>query len=208
MQYKIIIIMFALTLCPSFIKAQLNKVDSLKLNRLLKGNKEIKINQKELENIQFDNHIINNPILKPLEIKRLNVDETLPEDAKKIHKMTLTPYKVDTPYNWDPVYHCKIIQHANGKWVPQYVPRDIVPSDSIPIDSLASEVARERFARTWRLHGGRIMMLEGAIDGIDLMRPFEKGFWQFRENRNRKRTLEVLKDYGKAQPQKLQNKKK
>lgn len=208
MQYKGIIIIFALMLCPSFIKAQLNKADSLKLNRILKNNKEIKINREELENIQFDNHIINNPMLKPLEIKKLDVDESLPKDAKQKYKMTLTPYKADTPYNWDPIYHCKIIQKANGKWVPKYVPRDLVATDTIPMDSLASEAAREKYARTWRLHVGPIMMLDGGLDGIDLMKLFEKRFWQFRQNRIRKRTLEVLKDYGEAQPHKLQKRKK
>lgn len=185
--------------CP-LAKAQLNKSDSLKLNRILRGNKEIEINRDELKNIRFDGRVINKPKLKPVETKNeVKPDETMPEDAKRRPNMTMNPYKSDTPYDWDPIYHCHLVLRK-GEWVPQKR-RYIIPADTINIDSISEEVKRERFNKEWHLMVGPMGMagINGVVR-IDLMSLFERRFWQFRQNRIRERTLEVLKAYPTAQP--------
>jgi hypothetical protein len=197
-----VMITLILILYTPLAEAQLNKSDSLKLNRILRGNKEIEINRNELKNIRFDGHVINKPKLKPVDTKgEIKPDETMPEDAKKRPDLTMNPYKSETPYNWDPIYHCHLVLRK-GEWVPQKR-RYIIPADTINVDSISNEVRRERFNKEWHLMSNPMMgmsAVNGTIGGIDLMGIFERRFWQFRQNRIRRRTLEVLKAYPTAKP--------
>lgn len=81
--------------------------DSLRLERLLHGEEEIKLNPSVLE--EFRQNFLGTPKVsddKPW----LKFDETLPAvpDVKKKAKLTLHPYTPTTPYNWDPIHERKI----------------------------------------------------------------------------------------------------
>src|SRR5574344_185041 len=196
---EIVIILFLAVGIPSAKAQQWSKADSIKLNQILKGNKEININKAELQNIQFDNKIINKPLLDPIPLNNIRPDETLPSNASKKFILTMYPYKPNTPYNWDPVLHCKIIQ-VNGYWEPQNTTEHF--NDRARAYNMAtgisSQIAGIKGLRGLKL--GSVYIQGGTISGLDLMLLFEKRFWQFRQNETRKKTLEVLKNYGKAIP--------
>jgi hypothetical protein len=170
-----------------------------KKKRIPKKIKDLEINKDELQHIQFDTSP--EAILKPVKTSKTDVDETLPFNNKRRIKLTLMPYNANTPYNWDPVYHCRIVQR-NNKWVPKIDNRDgYAGIDSSAIDSMYSIVVRERLMKDWQVHQmpkGGGAMVNGVIRGVDLMKVFEKSFWQFRLNKTRERTLEVLKEYANA----------
>lgn len=70
--------------------------DSLRLQRLLQQEGEIKLNLEPLlekQWMEFDNTLPTLP--------------EMPKEQKKV-KLTLRPYSTNTPYNWDPVYQRKI----------------------------------------------------------------------------------------------------
>lgn len=172
-----------------------SKKDSLNLNRLLKGNKEININSTELKNIKFDSGFINKPYDEPISNKSfLDIDESLPETKKKVI-LSMQPYKPTTPYNWDPVLGCKIIQHSNGQWEPVVSPAHY--NDLARARFLMHISTQEATASVDRgIHlGGNVYMKGQAITGLDLMYIFEKRFWDIAGNERRARTLEQLKNY-------------
>jgi len=198
---KEIIIVLLLCLFTASGKAQWTKSDSLKLNRILNDKKEIQLNKNELQNIHLDNHIINNPLLKPIQINNIGPDETLPENAGKKIVLTMTPYKANTPYNWDPIFHCKIVQ-VNGQWEPQNGPLHY--TDQSRATKLAlnttSIIAEEKGLRGLQLGHSGLYVNGGNISGLDLMFFLEKRFWDFKQNGIRKKTLDILKGYGKLLP--------
>lgn len=198
---KEIIIVLLLCLFTASGKAQWTKSDSLKLNRILNDKKEIQLNKSELQNIHLDNHIINNPLLKPIQINNIGPDETLPENAGKKIVLTMTPYKANTPYNWDPIFHCKIVQ-VNGQWEPQNGPLHY--TDQSRATKLAlnttSIIAEEKGLRGLQLGHSGLYVNGGNISGLDLMFFLEKRFWDFKQNGIRKKTLDILKGYGKLLP--------
>lgn len=198
---KEIIIVLLLCLFTASGKAQWTKSDSLKLNRILNDKKEIQLNKSELQNIHLDNHIINNPLLKPIQINNIGPDETLPENAGKKIVLTMTPYKANTPYNWDPIFHCKIVQ-VNGQWEPQNGPLHY--TDQSRATKLAlnttSIIAEEKGLRGLQLGHSGLYVNGGNISGLDLMFFLEKRFWDLKQNAIRKKTLDILKGYGKLLP--------
>ncbi len=109
------------SLSVTIARAQWTKSDSPKINSLLKDKKEIKINRNEINNIQFDNRIINKP-LRPERSNNLKFDETLPDIGKDKFNFTLRPYKPYTPFNRDPYFRCKIV-HVGGIWIPIKAPK-------------------------------------------------------------------------------------
>jgi hypothetical protein len=201
MTYKEIVILLFLAFCVSTAEAQKwTKADSVKLNRILKGNKEIQINQHELQNIHFDAKIMNNPLLEPMQLNHISPDETLPQDAGKKYVLTMNPYKASTPYNWDPIYHCKIVKVGNH-WEPQLASRRYSEGARAydMAAGISAQIAAIKGLRGLSLGNG-VYVNGGTISGLDLMYFFEKRFWDFKQNAIRKRTQEVLKAYDKAVP--------
>jgi hypothetical protein len=193
---RIVILLFLVICMPIIVKAQnWTKADSVKLNKLLKDGKEIDINKHELQNIQFDAKILNNPLLEPIQFNNnISPDETLPQNAATKYKLTMQPYKPTTPYNWDPIFHCKIVQ-VNGRWEPIHGPQKYI--NMLRVASLAANAG----AITAGIKPGLALGKKGAyinggtIGGLDLMYFFEKRFWDFKQNAIRKKTNEVLKGY-------------
>ena len=81
--------------------------DSLRLQRLLEGDGEIKLNPRALKELEQS---FGQP--KASEEKSwLRFDETLPAtptEKQKRARLVLRPYTGYTPYNWDPIRQCKI----------------------------------------------------------------------------------------------------
>ena len=81
--------------------------DSLRLQRLLEGDGDIKLNPNALKELERN---FGQPKASD-EKSWLRFDETLPytptEKQKKI-RLVLRPYTGYTPYNWDPIYQRKI----------------------------------------------------------------------------------------------------
>ena len=84
--------------------------DSLRLQQLLKGEGEVKLNPDVLKEIDMGSPFgtpkagVNKPWL--------DFDDTLPVslpgEPKKTIKLSLRPYSANTKYNWDPIYQKKI----------------------------------------------------------------------------------------------------
>ncbi|MDR0976751.1 MAG: DUF4858 domain-containing protein [Prevotellaceae bacterium] len=125
--------------------------------------------------------------------KWLDFDLTLPTEpaAKKSkqpeRKLTLHPYTINTPYNWDPfrqrkiepwedAWHKKIIRpYTNPK-----------PDNNTPPDERAV----------------KLPYLPGSVHGVgatvysgDLLWVFTKDFWSFQKRKNRERAKAVLNAY-------------
>ena len=166
--------------------AQWSAQDSLKLQKLLEGSEELKLNPKAVKQIDFGG-AVGTPRMS--EKKRWMLpDESLPEALPKPKVvLTLMPYKANTRYNWDPVYQKKIRVNKNT-W----------RGDSF------YELCRQRFYtnRTRSRKANEIRIGEngsvcgGTISGLDLMAAFTKEFWSKTGRDNRIHTLEVLKTYG------------
>lgn len=164
-----------LMLCPlaSLVRAQWTAKDSLRLDRILQGGEEIKLNMDAVKQIEFD----------PLGAPRVSedkpwmrFDETLPQvrEEKKV-VLTLHPYTARTKYNWDPVYQKKINIDART-W-----------EKAFALSAYNSGIALGRRGVT---------VQGGAIGGLDFMTIFTKDFWDKQGRKNRARALEVLKAYG------------
>ena len=163
--------------------AQWSAQDSLKLQKLLEGSEELKLNPKAVKQIDFGG-AVGTPRMSE-EKRWMLPDESLPEALPKPKVvLTLMPYKANTRYNWDPVYQKKIRVNKNT-W----------RGDSF------YELCRQRFytnrtrsrkANEIRI-GEDVSVCGGTISGLDLMAAFTKEFWNKTGRDNRIRTLEVLK---------------
>ena len=166
--------------------AQWSAQDSLKLQKLLEGSEELKLNPKAVKQIDFGG-AVGTPRMSE-EKRWMLPDESLPEALPKPKVvLSLMPYKANTRYNWDPVYQKKIRVNKNT-W----------RGDSF------YELCRQRFytnrtrsrkANEIRI-GEDVSVCGGTISGLDLMAAFTKEFWNKTGRDNRIRTLEVLKTYG------------
>lgn len=146
--------------------------DSLKINRLLNGKEELKLNLEAVKFIDLGMGM-GKPRMSDYKAWMLP-DETLPlvlPNKKKVI-LTLHPYTIYTKYNWDPIYQRKI-KVGNGMGKPT-------------IANYQKGVSL----------GGGVSVYGGTIGGLNLMRIFEKDFWDKAGRDRRARTLEVLKQYG------------
>ena len=92
--------------------AQWSAQDSLKLQNLLEGSEELKLNPKAVKQIDFGG-AVGTPRMSE-EKRWMLPDESLPEALPKPKVvLTLMPYKANTRYNWDPVYQKKIRVNKN-----------------------------------------------------------------------------------------------
>lgn len=185
--------------------------DSLKLQQLLKGNGEVKVNPDALK--ELERNILGTPEVS-VNKSWMDFDPALPtslqKEPKQEIKLTLRPYTANTKYNWDPVYQKKINVGKNTwRGDPYYelktlfiytnwakTPLDIGPRESVEqIEATGqryrvTERANNMSVGSWQGVGG------GGIGSLDLMTPFTREFWNFKGRRRRARTLEVLKAYG------------
>lgn len=185
--------------------------DSLKLQQLLKGNGEVKVNPDALK--ELERNILGTPEVS-VNKSWMDFDPTLPtslqKEPKQEIKLILRPYTANTKYNWDPVYQKKINVGKNTwRGDPYYelktlfiytnwakTPLDIGPRESVEqIEATGqryrvTERANNMAVGSWQGVGG------GGIGSLDLMTPFTREFWNFKGRRRRARTLEVLKAYG------------
>jgi hypothetical protein len=175
---------------------QWSKSDSLNLNRLLKGNKEININEKERINIQFDTKRLNKPYDTPIQqSERIRADETLPGPKKR--SISLLPYKPTTPYNWDPIFNCKIVQ-VNNHWEPLLATRSMIEQARATdmAQSVTGLITKEMpELRGIELGHSGIYIKGNSISGLDLMLFFERKFWDKAGAKRRATTLDLLKHY-------------
>ncbi len=181
--------------------AQWTAKDSLRLQQLLKGKEEIRIDPRAVERIDFEQ--TTGRMRSSDEKSWLAPDATLPElEQKPKVVLTLRPYQANTPYNWDPATRKKFV---------------------VKKDTWRSDPLRHLYAG-WRQSGNRLnlgggvsaqgMLQRGAdfvpsyvavhcygaagvgIGGLDLMAVFTKDFWDKKGRERRARTLEVLRTYG------------
>lgn len=155
----------------------------------------------------------------------VSLPSALPNNKPKV-VLSLFPYKANTPYNWDPVFQIKIkvgkdtwrgdnfynlkkqIDYSNWAKTPMdggggyRRSRAEIESSGTRTVVMGERVNNMMVNRTVMVPGSGISLGKGvsmdgsAVNGLNLLRIFEKSFWSRGGNRRRERTLEVLKAYG------------
>ena len=203
--------------------AQWSAQDSLRLQKLLEGNEELKLNKDVIKQIDFGS-AVGTPRMSE-EKNWLLPDESLPEALPKPKlRLTLRPYTANTRYNWDPVYQKKIkVDKDTWRGDPFYELRHQLSYTNWARNPMAggirksleeirasgvrfrqlSERANGMMVNTVAMDapipvfGGSGVYVNGStIGGLDLMAVFTKNFWDKKGRDRRERTLEVLKTYG------------
>lgn len=183
--------------------------DSLALHRLLQNEGKIELNPEALRELGVDG-FLGNPV-STTEKTWLGFREELPLPEPEIKDVVLTlhPYVPNTPYNWDPVLQKKIKINKNT-WRGAFydLKSRMYPSDWArhPLEAGSRNslekieatglryVVMER-ANNTAVGGWKSVGSGAAIQGLDLMAPFTKEFWNFKGRKRKKRTLEVLRTY-------------
>ncbi|MCC8186327.1 MAG: DUF4858 domain-containing protein [Bacteroides sp.] len=186
------------------LHAQWERKDSLRLQELLQGQEEIRLNPQAVKEI--DRKQIGAPMME----RRNNVlefDLTLPEvlpERKKII-LTLSPYKPNTRFNYDPIEQKKIKVGKDTWRGDQQLPMSIqliyANWAKKPYDPQYRESVEQIEATGMRYNmlanGGQGQWEKtGKPTGYDFMTPFTKDFWDKKGKQRRARTLEVLRHYG------------
>lgn len=153
--------------------------DSLQLRRLLDASGEIELNPDAL--LELKSGMERPPFSEPrisAQKPWMDFDTSLPTSSSPNYlldtpegraRLSLTPYKPNTPYNWDPIRHRKIAVGPDTWRNPMH---RFMPS-ALP--------------GNWR---------EAGKGGMNLMLLFTKDFWSFKQKQRRRRTLEALQTYG------------
>lgn len=185
--------------------------DSLRLQQLLKGDGEVKLNPEALKELE-----INGPSGGPKAVINkswMDFNTAMPMMPKIPEKkvvLTLRPYTANTKYNWDPIYQKKIkVKEDTWRDDPFYAMGKLFiysnwakkPFDAGPRESLEQiEATGIRYRVTERANGmavGSWQKAEGnASFSGDFMNPFTREFWDVKGRKRRARTLEVLRTYG------------
>ena len=207
-------------------RAQWTAKDSLNLQRILSGEGELKLNLDAVKQIDFGKAIgvPMQPKEKNWLLPDESLPSAF-ADKKKI-VLTLQPYTANTRFDWDPIYQKKIkvgkdtwrgdalyamkMQMNYTNWAKH--PMDggggyRSSLDEIRASGIRTVVMGERVnnmmvdrmvmvPNTGIALGNGVTMSGFTIDGLNLMRIFEKSFWDKKGNERRARTLEVLKAYG------------
>lgn len=212
---KHIVLVIFICLLPSMLRSQeWTKKDSLDLNRLMKGEGEIKLNREVLRQIDFGSGMIGAPLIST-EKEWMSPDATLPSASPDVlpldvrRLLTLHPYKPTTPYNWDPIYQKKIKVGKDtwrGDAFYHFKTQTIYTNwAKTPMDAGARNSVAEIEATGLRYNplSGRVNnAMTGAWEGVsaptgyDFGSVFTKDFWDKKGRTRRIRTLEVLKAYG------------
>ncbi len=190
--------------CTCTLHAQWERKDSLRLQELLRREGEIRLNPeavKEMDMKQFTAPVTErrNPVLE----FDLTLPEVLPERKKIV--LTLSPYKPNTRFNYDPVEQKKIKVGKNtwkGEQQSAMVLELIYANwAKKPFDPQYRESVEQIEATGLRYNilanGGQgEWQKTGKPTGYDFMTPFTKDFWDKKGRQRRARTLEVLRHYG------------
>lgn len=185
--------------------------DSLRLNRLLKGGGEIKLNPEVLQELEMNNSLGTPKAV--MDKSWMDFDNSLPVMPRVPEKkvvLTLRPYTANTQYNWDPIYQKKIKVDKDTWRGDEFYALKILtiptnwakhPFDAGPRETVEQiEATGLRYRVTERANNMAVGCWQGAsgggISGLDLMAPFTREFWNFKGRKRRARTLEVLKAYG------------
>lgn len=184
--------------------------DSIRLQRLMEGEQELKLNPKALEELQRS-FSPESPEMAN-EKRWLDFDTSLPEQPEETGqsvRLTLHPYTTRTRYDWDPVYQKKITVNKDTWRGPFHHLKSLIiptnwakrPLDAGPRETLEQiEATGLRYMVTERANGMAVGSWQGvgggAGGGMDLMTPFTRDFWNFKGRKRRARTLEVLRAYG------------
>lgn len=203
--------------------AQHAAADSLKVRKMLEDGREVKLNPEAVKMIDFGS-AAGAPRMSGAK-SWMMPDETLPEVLPKPKVvLTLMPYKANTAYNWDPVYQKKIrVDKDTWRGDPFYAlrrQRSYTNSglkgrdEDMTMDmrwlggartQLFGERAAGRMVSTMSTGDAlplytngrtKVTVSGGNIGGLDLMAVFTKNFWDKKGQRQRERTLEVLRAYG------------
>ena len=214
MKYLIVVCASLLFALPSMAQEWTSQ-DSLRLNTIMDSDQEIKLNLDAVRSIDMGSGLFSDPIVVT-DKNWMKVDESLPianGSAKPFNAremLSLRPYKSDTRMNWDPVYR-KNIKVGGDTWRSD-------PFYKISSLRIYSNWARSMFDAGPRnsveqieATGLRYNPLAGRVNnqfvggwvatpsgpsGIDFNYYLSKDYWDFRGRKNRKRTIEVLSQYG------------
>lgn len=180
--------------------------DSLRLQRLLRGEGEVELNPGALKELER-NTFLGSPKTaadKPW----MDFDASMPTVPKAPEKratLTLRPYTANTKYNWDPVYQKKIkVGKHTWRGDDFYELKTLLipsnwaktPFDAGPRESVEQiEATGLRYRVTERANNMAVggWQRTSKPSGTDLMTPFTRDFWNFKWRKRRARTLEVLK---------------
>lgn len=196
--------------------------DSLHLQKLLGGDRELNLNQDVIRQIDLGG-VSGTPRMSS-EKSWMQPDVTLPRVLPKTKViLTLMPYTANTKFNWDPIYQKKIrvnkdtwrgdpfyelrTQRSYSNWAHNPMEGGERNSiDAIRASGVTYHQLRERangqFVNSVVMGNGiplgksGVTINGGAIGGLDLMAVFTKGFWDKKGRDQRERTLEVLRTYG------------
>ncbi|NDV66622.1 DUF4858 domain-containing protein [Bacteroides sp. 224] len=169
---------------------QWTPADSLKLQQLLHGDGEIKINKHAVKMIDFGSFVGKPEIVddKP----GLNWDGQLPDAKPEKQKLILTlkPYTATTPFNYDPIRKVKFKVRANTWRATTTYPDDVrvfKQKETIGArQNLMAVGSKEVYTH-----------LSGCgVGGLDFNAVFTRKFWDKSIEKRRARTLEVLSLYG------------
>lgn len=184
--------------------------DSLRLQQLLKGDGEVKLNPEALKNLDINGSLgapkaVINKSWMDFEISM----PVMPKMPEKKVVLTLRPYSANTKYNWDPVYQKKIkVEKDTWRDEPFYALGSLFiysnwakkPFDAGPRETLEQiEATGIRYRVSERVNNmatARWQKAEGEGFSGDFLAPFTRDFWDFKGKKRRARTLEVLKAYG------------
>jgi hypothetical protein len=194
---------------------QWSKADSIRLDKLLKSEADIELNNGMPVHIDFGGDAMFGSPMQQVEKPWLSADETLPsaiDGQKPLNKkvvLTLHPYKPNTPYNWDPVREKKIkVGRDTWRSEPYYAltslkiysnwaKTPLAPGKRESVDQIEasglrynpfSQMANGKMNGSWEFTKGP--------SGHDFSAPFTKEFWDVKGRKRRERTLLVLSHYG------------
>ena len=193
---------------------ELTLQDSVRLVNTINEEPELNINRDLIDQIDFGSGVMSSPYLytekswlSPDATLPISLPDEIPLDKRKV--LTLRPYNGSTPYNWDPIRQKKI-KVTKDTW------RDD-PYYEIKMRRIYSNWAKNPFDKGIRnsvaeieVTGLRYNPLAGRVgnamvgawqstpnaNGLDLMTPFTKEYWNKSMVKRRRRTLEVLSQYG------------
>lgn len=188
--------------------------DSIRLDKILSEETELNINKDILNQIDFGSAVMGAPIiysdknwLAPDETLPISLPDEIPLDKRKL--LTLRPYNGSTPYNWNPIQQKKIrVTKDTWRSDPFYaIKMQKIYSDwaKNPFDKgIRNSVAEiEASGLRYNPFAGRVgnasvggWQAASGASGLDLMTPFTKEFWNKSMTKRRRRTLEVLSQYG------------
>jgi hypothetical protein len=175
--YKLIFLFSAVCFVPLMLHAQWSEKDSLNLDRLLKSGEDIKIDPQRFMQ-QTD---------KPW----MKFDTKLPGMRQKVDvkdlRISLAPYSIRTPYNYDPIYRKKI-EIGPNTWRGD-------PFYSMTLSPLKTRF-KEDEAAPISSRGNMPGPSAGAVFTGDLLYYLTKEFWSFKHRRDREATLKALSTYG------------